>query len=65
MFAVNEVAGRSDLEKICANYSKVQSKEKQTAEEACIILEHIIDKYIVESGFWAKKSKKRVEKVHF
>lgn len=40
---------RSDLEKICTDYSKVQSKEKQTAEEACIILEHIIDKYIVES----------------
>ncbi|MDF2503317.1 MAG: hypothetical protein K0R06_808, partial [Clostridium sp.] len=40
---------RSDLEKICTDYSKVQKKERQTAEEACIILEHIIDIYIVES----------------
>lgn len=40
---------RLDLEKICTDYSKVQLKEKQTAEEACIILEYIIDKYIVES----------------
>lgn len=40
---------RLDLEKICTDYSKVQLKVKQTAEEACIILEYIIDKYIVES----------------
>ncbi len=40
---------RSDLEKICTDYSKVQLKEKQTADEACKILEHIIDKYIIES----------------
>lgn len=40
---------RLDLAKICADYSKVALKKKQTAEEACIILEYIIDKYIVES----------------
>ena len=39
---------RLDLEKICTDYSKVQLKEKQTSDEACIILEYIIDKYIVE-----------------
>jgi hypothetical protein len=39
---------RLDLEKICTDYSKVQLKEKRTAEEACHILEYIIDKYIVE-----------------
>lgn len=39
---------RLDLEKICSDYAKVPLKKKQTAEEACIILEHIIDKYIVE-----------------
>lgn len=40
---------RLDLAKICSDYSKVPLKKKQTAEEACIILEYIIDKYIVES----------------
>ncbi|WP_027630689.1 SMEK domain-containing protein [Ruminiclostridium cellobioparum] len=40
---------RLDLEKICTDYSKVQLKEKQTAEEACIILEYIIEKFLVES----------------
>ena len=39
---------RADLEKICTDYSKVQLKEKQTADEACNILEHIMDKYIIE-----------------
>ena len=38
-----------DLEKICTDYSKVQLKEKQTAEKACLILEYIIEKYITES----------------
>lgn len=40
---------RLDLEKICTDYAKVPLKKKQTAEDACIILEHIIDKYIAES----------------
>ena len=40
---------RLDLEKICTDYSKVTLKEKRTADEACKILEHIIDKYIIES----------------
>lgn len=40
---------RLDLEKICSDYSNVQLYEKQTAENACNILEYIIDKYIVES----------------
>lgn len=40
---------RSDLEKICTDYSKTQSKEKQTADAACIILENIIDKYLIEN----------------
>lgn len=39
---------RLDLEKICTDYSNAQLKEKQTAGEACHILECIIDKYIVE-----------------
>ncbi|WP_160687102.1 SMEK domain-containing protein [Clostridium sp. C2-6-12] len=39
---------RLDLEKICSDYSKVQLYEKQTAENTCNILEHIIDKYIME-----------------
>lgn len=40
---------RFDLEKICSDYAKVPLKKRQTAEESCIILEYIIDKYIVES----------------
>ncbi|WP_341876539.1 SMEK domain-containing protein [Defluviitalea saccharophila] len=39
---------RLELIKICTDYSKVQFKKKQTAEEACNILEFIIDKYIDE-----------------
>ncbi|WP_252249394.1 SMEK domain-containing protein [Clostridium sp. VAP23] len=39
---------RLDLEKICSDYSKSQSYEKQTAEEACTILEYFIDKCIAE-----------------
>ncbi|MGL5767532.1 MAG: SMEK domain-containing protein [Sarcina sp.] len=38
-----------DIEKICTDYSKSQFYEKKTAEEACNILEYIIDKYIEES----------------
>lgn len=41
----NEIL-RLDLEKICTDYSNVQLKEKRTAEEACNILEYIIDKYM-------------------
>ncbi len=36
------------LEKICSDYSKVPLKVKQTAENACKILESIVDKYIAE-----------------
>lgn len=36
----------SDLEKICTDYSKSKFYEKKTAEEACEILEYIIDKHI-------------------
>ncbi|WP_238881720.1 SMEK domain-containing protein [Clostridium sp. YIM B02551] len=39
---------RLDLVKICTDYSKVQLKDKKIAEDACRILEYIIDKYIVE-----------------
>ncbi|UJA32838.1 SMEK domain-containing protein [Clostridium sporogenes] len=39
---------RLDLVKVCTDYSKAQSYEKKTAEEACNILEYIIDKYINE-----------------
>ena len=41
---------RLDLEKICIDYSKLQSYEKQTAEEVCDILEYIIDENITEYG---------------
>lgn len=37
-----------DLEKLCTDYSKTQKKEKNTTEEACIILEFIADKYLTE-----------------
>ncbi|RPF47680.1 hypothetical protein EDD70_0478 [Hydrogenoanaerobacterium saccharovorans] len=37
-----------DLEKLCTDYSKIRNKEKRTAEEACIILEYFIDKYLIE-----------------
>lgn len=47
LYEKDEVS-RFDLEKLCTDYSKVQLKEKLTAEEACNILEYIIDKYIVE-----------------
>lgn len=40
---------RLDLEKICTDYSKVQSYEKKIAEEACNILEYIIEQCIAES----------------
>ena len=40
---------RSDLEKLCTDYSKTHKKEKQAAEEACLILEFIVEKYITES----------------
>jgi len=40
---------RLDLAKICSDYSKVSLKKEKVAKEACIILEHLIDKYIVES----------------
>ncbi len=45
----NDEILRLDLEKICKDYSKEQLKEKKTADAACIILEYLIDKYIVES----------------
>ena len=40
---------RLDLSKICSDYSKVSLKKEKIAKEACIILEHLIYKYIVES----------------
>lgn len=39
---------RLDIEKICSDYSKVPLKEKRTAENACNILEFIVDKYVAE-----------------
>ena len=47
LFERDEIS-RLELIKICTDYSKVQFKKKQTAEEACNILEFIIDKYIDE-----------------
>lgn len=40
---------RLDLAKICSDYSKLSLKKEKTAKEVCIILEHLIDKYILES----------------
>ena len=37
-----------DLEKLCSDYAKVGKKEKQTAQEACFILENFIDKNMYE-----------------
>jgi len=38
-----------DLEKLCTDYSKTHKKEKHTAEEACLTLEFIVEKYIIKS----------------
>jgi len=39
---------RSDIEKICTDYARVLSKEKQTAENCCNILQYIVDEYMNE-----------------
>lgn len=41
-------AESSGFVKLCADYSNVQIKEKQTAEESCVVLFHVIDKYLSE-----------------
>jgi hypothetical protein len=38
-----------DFKKLCADYARTQPKDKKTAEEACAILIHIIERYISES----------------
>lgn len=48
LYEKDEISGL-DLEKICSDYSKVTLKEKRTAEQACFILENIIDKCIAEN----------------
>ncbi|SHI01064.1 hypothetical protein SAMN02745196_02322 [Clostridium collagenovorans DSM 3089] len=47
LYKKNEII-LSDVEKICTDYSKSKFYEEKTAEEACEILEYIIDKHIEE-----------------
>lgn len=44
-----------DLEKLCSDYAKTGRKEKQTAQEACFILENIIDKNMYEYEDYNRK----------
>lgn len=46
---------QSDLEKLCSDYAKTGRKEMQTAQEACFILENIIDKNMYEYEVYNRK----------
>lgn len=51
------------LEKICSDYAKTGKKEKQTAQEACFILESIIDKNLYEYEIYNRKKSDDVKRM--